>query len=101
MLARLMMVAGVFSAALLPSGASRRRVALVIGNSAYKHATTLRNPGNDANDVAEILKKLGFDVLLGLDLDQQELRPHHRAVRAHAGRCGCRAVLLCRATACR
>jgi uncharacterized caspase-like protein len=76
MLARLTMVAGVFLAfflaALLPSSASaERRVALVIGNAAYKHATMLRNPGNDANDVAETLKKLGFDVLLGLDLDQQ------------------------------
>ena len=72
MLARLMMVAGVFLAALLPSSANAdRRVALVIGNSAYKHATMLRNPGNDAKDIAEVLKKLGFDVQLGMDLDQQ------------------------------
>ena len=76
MLARSTMVAGVFLAfflvALLPSGANAdRRVALVIGNAAYKHAAALRNPGNDANDVAETLKKLGFDVLVGLDLDQQ------------------------------
>ena len=72
MLARLIMVAGVLLATLISSGANaERRVALVVGNSAYKHAAALRNPGNDANDVAEILKKLGFDVLLGLDLDQQ------------------------------
>ena len=72
MLARLLMVAGVFLAALLPSSANAdRRVALVIGNSAYKHAAMLRNPGNDARDVADILKKLGFEVLLGMDLDQQ------------------------------
>ncbi len=72
MLARLMLVAGVFLTALLPSGASAdRRVALVIGNSAYKHAATLRNPGNDAHDVAATLKKVGFEVVLGLDLDQQ------------------------------
>jgi len=72
MLARLIMVAGVLLAALISSSANAdRRVALVVGNSAYKHAAMLRNPGNDANDVAEILKKLGFDVLVGLDLDQQ------------------------------
>ena len=72
MLARFLMVAGVFLAALLPLSANAdRRVALVVGNSAYKHAATLRNPGNDANDVAETLKKVGFDVVLGLDLDQQ------------------------------
>ena len=70
MLARLIMVAGVLLAALISSSANAdRRVALVVGNSAYKHAAMLRNPGNDANDVAEILKKLGFDVLAGVDLD--------------------------------
>src|SRR5689334_1969947 len=72
MLARLIMVAGVLFAALISSSANAdRRVALVVGNSAYKHAAMLRNPGNDANDVAAILTKLGFDVLVGLDLDQQ------------------------------
>ena len=72
MFARLMMVVGVLMTALLPVEAmAERRVALVIGNSAYSHATTLRNPGNDASDVAETLRKLGFDVTLGVDLDQQ------------------------------
>jgi hypothetical protein len=48
-----------------------RRVALVVGNSAYASAASLRNPRNDASDMAETLKKLGFEVELGLDLDQQ------------------------------
>jgi uncharacterized caspase-like protein len=73
MLARLMMLLAVVVAALLPAGAqAERRVALVVGNSAYKHAATLRNPGNDANDVAGILKNQGFEVLLATDLDQQD-----------------------------
>lgn len=72
MLSRLVLMAFGFAAALWPIGASaERRVALVIGNSAYQHATALRNPGNDANDVAEALKKVGFEVQLGVDLDQQ------------------------------
>jgi len=73
MLKRLVVLAGVVCAVLATAASAQaeRRVALVIGNSAYKHAATLRNPGNDANDVAEILKKVGFDVHLGLDLDQQ------------------------------
>lgn len=72
MLTRLMMVIGICAAALAPVSASaERRVALVVGNSAYSHATTLRNPGNDATDIAAELKKLGFEVLLGVDLDQQ------------------------------
>ena len=73
MLARFALAVGILVAALLPQTASaERRVALVIGNAGYKHATALRNPGNDAGDVAETLKKLGFEVLLGRDLDQQE-----------------------------
>jgi uncharacterized caspase-like protein len=73
MLARLtLLIASVLAAALWSAEASaERRVAMVIGNSAYRHATALRNPGNDASDVAQALKGLGFEVLLGVDLDQQ------------------------------
>jgi tetratricopeptide (TPR) repeat protein len=49
---------------------TRRKVALVIGNSAYKHAGTLPNPTNDARDLAAALRKLGFDVVEGRDLDR-------------------------------
>ena len=46
-----------------------RRVALVIGNGAYKHAPQLPNPTKDASDIAAKLTELGFDVVAGLDLD--------------------------------
>ena len=49
---------------------AERRVALVIGNAAYAHAPPLANPGRDAGDVAAALKRLGFEVQLGLDLTQ-------------------------------
>jgi tetratricopeptide (TPR) repeat protein len=55
-------------AAKLPD--TRRKVALVIGNSAYKHAAPLPNPTNDARDLAAALRKLGFDVVEGRDLDR-------------------------------
>src|SRR5258705_13405278 len=42
------------------------RQALVIGNVSYKGAP-LKNPGNDAKGMAEVLKVMGFDVALGLD----------------------------------
>src|SRR5215216_65608 len=73
MLSRLILVFGLLAAALLPASDAQaeRRIALVVGNSEYVHAKTLRNPRNDAADIAETLKKLGFEVLLGLDLDQQ------------------------------
>ena len=48
-----------------------RRVALVVGNSAYTSAAALRNPRSDANDMGEALQKLGFEVVLGVDLNQE------------------------------
>jgi uncharacterized caspase-like protein len=49
---------------------AEKRVALVIGNAAYKNAVTLQNPRNDATDVSEALKRLGFETIVGLDLDR-------------------------------
>jgi uncharacterized caspase-like protein len=51
---------------------AQKRVALVIGNSAYVHAAALPNPVNDASDMAAVLAELGFTVILGLDLDKQQ-----------------------------
>ncbi|RXT57513.1 hypothetical protein B6S44_03600 [Bosea sp. Tri-44] len=48
-----------------------RRVALVIGNSAYKNAPALPNTPNDARDTAEALRKVGFEVVDGIDLDKR------------------------------
>jgi TPR repeat protein len=50
------------------------RFALVIGNGAYRAVPELVNPPNDARDVAEALKSLGFKVTLGVDLDQAEMQ---------------------------
>jgi hypothetical protein len=48
-----------------------KRVALVIGNSDYGTQARLLNPRNDAQDVAEQLKSLGFEVILRVDADKQ------------------------------
>lgn len=65
--------------ALWPSlAAAEKRVALVIGNSDYENAAPLKNPVNDATDVSAKLKELGFDVVVGTDLDQTGMR---RAVK--------------------
>jgi hypothetical protein len=53
-----------------PAFAQSKRVALVIGNSDYKHTSSLQNPKNDASDVAAKLKGLGFAVVEGLDIDK-------------------------------
>ncbi len=61
-----------------------RRVALVIGNSAYKSAPKLGNPVNDATLVGGMFKKAGFDsVDVRLDLSASEMR---RMLREFAGR---------------
>jgi formylglycine-generating enzyme required for sulfatase activity len=48
------------------------RVALVIGNGSYQSAP-LKNPVNDARDIARALKKLGFDVIEKTNVNKQEL----------------------------
>ena len=52
---------------------AQKRVALVIGNSAYVNAPRLDNPANDAADVAGTLRKLNFDVTQSLDLDKASM----------------------------
>lgn len=49
---------------------AERRVALVLGNSAYKHTGPLVNPRNDAEDIAAALRGLGFEVVEGVDLEK-------------------------------
>jgi len=44
---------------------AERKVALVIGNGAYKHAPPLANPVNDARLMAESLKAIGFELVNG------------------------------------
>jgi Caspase domain len=69
---------------------AEKRIALVIGNSNYAHAGVLANPANDANDMADALRGLGFEVILGLDLDKAAFDTRVRAfsnalVQADAG----------------
>ena len=66
---RLGVVALVFGMTSL-SAAAGTRVALVIGNSAYQNTNPLRNPSHDAADMAAVLKGLGFQTIVGLDLDK-------------------------------
>ena len=52
--------------------AGQKRVALVVGNSAYPGAARLANPGNDAEDVAALLQdRLCFKVIFARDANYQ------------------------------
>ena len=57
-----------------PASADGKRVALVIGNSAYKNAPALPNPANDAGEVAASLKRLGFAVTLITNASFEDMR---------------------------
>ena len=76
-LAYFIAVFGLVMGSLAPAHAAKR-VALVIGNSAYQHTAKLANPEYDARDIAAALARLGFDVIMGLDLDYSGMRDHAR-----------------------
>jgi hypothetical protein len=50
--------------ALAPTVLADKRVALVIGNAAYQHTPKLNNATRDANAMASLFKKAGFEVVL-------------------------------------
>lgn len=68
--------AGLLICALTIAEASaEKRVALVIGNSAYQNVEYLRNPSNDAGAVAKMLQAAKFDVVEArLDLPFSQMR---------------------------
>src|SRR5215467_7095036 len=53
---------------------AENRMALVIGQSAYKSVPALPNPGNDAKAVTRLLTDSGFEVSSAADLTQSEMR---------------------------
>jgi hypothetical protein len=57
----------------LAGQAAENRVALVVGNSSYPDSP-LKNPSNDARAMAEVLRKLDFDVIEIIDAGQKEMR---------------------------
>ncbi len=51
-----------------------KRLALVIGNANYQHQPKLIHPLNDAKDMASELKNLGYEVILKLNLNQEDMK---------------------------
>ena len=66
--ARLAAALCVLLLALATAAAAETRVALVIGNGAYANLDPLKNPVNDASDIANSLRSLGFEVMSGTNL---------------------------------
>ena len=86
-------VSGAALLALLHAGAHAQqgepehRIALVIGNSAYQQ-DRLRNPVNDATDMANALRELGFKVILRTDATQRQMKRSLREFRNELRRGG-------------
>ncbi len=55
-----------------PVVAAERRVALIIGNSSYLEAA-LKNPVNDADAMASVLRDTGFDVIVYKNADRRKM----------------------------
>src|SRR5256885_5737323 len=53
---------------------AENRLALVIGQSAYRSVPALPNPANDARAMTQLLSDSGFEVLAASDLSQDQLR---------------------------
>jgi len=64
--------------------ADGKRMALVIGNGAYKNVPELKNPRNDSSDIAAALKAVGFEVLLHTDQTQGSMLDTLRGFRRSA-----------------
>jgi uncharacterized caspase-like protein len=56
-----------------PARAAPNRVALVMGNGAYQSVVQLPNPSNDAADIAQALRRIGFEVIEGRDLERRAM----------------------------
>jgi uncharacterized caspase-like protein len=53
---------------------AENRVALVIGQSAYRSVPALPNPANDAKMMTDLLKAAGFEVTAVPDASQTDMR---------------------------
>jgi hypothetical protein len=67
------LLASIIWLAFAEAGYAERRVALVIGNSRYLNTATLTNPVHDADDMAEALKSVGFEVILERNVTKRSI----------------------------
>ncbi|MEM9355149.1 MAG: caspase family protein [Pseudomonadota bacterium] len=62
---------------------SAKRIALLIGNSAYQHSGELENPENDAQLIASALRQAGFEVTIRIDANLKTIK---EAFREHTAK---------------
>lgn len=70
------MIAAISAATFLISTVSAqadKRVAVVVGNGAYKNVAALPNPATDATSMARLLRNVGFEVVEGSNLTRDRM----------------------------
>src|SRR3979411_822823 len=70
------LIAAISVAALLVSGnvaLADKRVAFVVGNSAYRNVAPLPNPAIDAKSMAKLLRNVGFEVVEDANLSRDKM----------------------------
>lgn len=80
-------VIGLLWLGILSAGVCADRIALVIGNESYTHGNPLKNPVQDATDVAALLKQCGFTLIDGkaqTDLDHEGMEAKVASFRREA-----------------
>jgi uncharacterized caspase-like protein len=80
----LLILAAALAVAVSPvsSLAAEKRVALVIGNAAYSGISPLQKPLNDAQKMAEVLRGLGYEVIVGENASKRALETLAQRFRA-------------------
>ena len=58
---------------------AEKRIALIIGNSAYQKSGELENPKNDAELIASALRRANFDVTVEIDAGLKKMKQAFRA----------------------
>jgi hypothetical protein len=76
------------------AASAESRVALVVGQSAYRAVPALPNAANDAKRMAELLGSAGFDVIAAPDLSQNDMRQTISAFAAKVAASGPETVAL-------
>lgn len=70
----LRLIAAFFCIVLALPAQAEQRVALVIGNAAYKNGAPLKNPVNDAKSMTSKLRSLGFEVVSRENASQKDIQ---------------------------
>jgi hypothetical protein len=81
---RLIVAALLMCAGMNLAAHAEKRMALMIGNSAYRAVPALQNPAADTKRISDTLLKLGFFVVGGgaqLDLDKNGFPPRPACLR--------------------